>query len=139
MVCPAHVVHEWFGHTARISDKHYTEANETHYEMLRVLTETADNEASSIYRQSGMFSKCSQSCSQQASEQSGNIDTAESRESGTIQHDVVPSGIEQKRGMGDTGLCNSTKQAVVFHGADLGADLKTKKASKHSVFQDFIF
>ena len=51
-----------------------------------------------------MFSKCSQSCSQQASEQSGNIDTAESRESGTIQHDVVPSGIEQKRGMGDTGL-----------------------------------
>lgn len=29
---------------------------------------------------------------------------AESRESGTIQHDVVPSGIEQKRGMGDTGF-----------------------------------
>ena len=43
-------------HTARISDKHYTEANETHYEMLRGLTETADYEASSIYKQSGMFS-----------------------------------------------------------------------------------
>lgn len=111
LVYPAHVVNEWFGHSARVSEKHYTEANEAHYAMLRDMTETADHgakttdhEDDSIYRQSGMFSKCSQSCSQQASEQSGNIDTAESRESGTIQHDVVPSGIEQKRGMGDTGL-----------------------------------
>lgn len=107
LVCPAHVVHEWFGHTARISDKHYTEANEIHYEMLRGLTETADHEASPICRQSGMFSKCSQSCTQQASEHSGKTEqgnTAESRESGTIQHDVVPSGIEQKISMGDIGL-----------------------------------
>ena len=75
--------------------------------MLRGLTETADHGASSIYRQSGMFSKCSHSCSQQASEHSGKTEqgnTAESRESGTIKHDVVPSGIEQKRGMGDIGL-----------------------------------
>ncbi len=40
--------------------------------------------------------------------------------------------------MGDIGLCNSTKQAVVFVTADFGADLKTKKASKHPVFRDFL-
>ena len=43
LVYPAHVVNEWFGHSARVSEKHYTEANEAHYAMLRDMTETADH------------------------------------------------------------------------------------------------
>ena len=114
LVYPAHVVNEWFGHTPDVSNKHYTEANETHYEMLRGLTETADHgaktadhEASSIYRESGMYSNCTHQGTQHSQEHSGKTEqrnTAESRESGTIKHDVVPSGIEQKRGMGDIGF-----------------------------------
>ena len=114
LVYPAHVVNEWFGHSARVSEKHYTEANEAHYAMLRDMTETADHgakttdhEDDSIYSESQMHSKRTHECTQHSQEDSGNTEqrnTAESRESGTIQHDVVPSGIVEKRGMGDTGF-----------------------------------
>ena len=54
-----------------------------------------------------MFSKCSQSCSQQASEDNGSTEktnTAEAQKTGTNEQTVVPSGIEQKKGVGDTGF-----------------------------------
>ena len=54
-------------------------------------------------------------------------------------HKTPENTASRERGMGDIGLCNSTKQAIVFVNADFVADLKTKKASKHPVFQDFIF
>ena len=107
LVYPAHVVNEWFGHSSDVSKKHYTEANEAHYAMLRGLTENTGHEADSIYRQSEMHSECTHECTQHSQEDSRNTEqrnTAESRESGTIQHDVVPSGIVENRGMGDTGL-----------------------------------
>ena len=107
LVYPAHVVHEWFGHSADVSNKHYTEANETHYEIFRGRTKNAGHGGDSIYRVSRMHSNRTHECiqhSQESSRKTEQINIAAIRESGTNQHDVVPSGIVENRGMGDTGF-----------------------------------
>ena len=128
----AHVIDLWFGHTKAASDKCYTAANETHYAKAR-------SAGSKVSHFSDMVShKVSQQAQESTSTQPQAY-TSDTTENGTNEQESELLRNTKKDAVGDTGLCNSTKQAVVFHGADLGADLKTKKASKHPVFQDFIF